>query len=58
LGAGRKVRSLESGCHVAVTHEILWDARNDRGRAVASGLYFIHPVSRVGSEILRLNLLR
>ncbi|MDP6802356.1 MAG: M6 family metalloprotease domain-containing protein [Gemmatimonadota bacterium] len=38
--SGRKVRGLVHGQHVAGTHEIVWDGRDDSGMTVASGVYF------------------
>lgn len=37
---GRRVRALASGPRAAGPHAVSWDLRDDRGRAVASGLYF------------------
>lgn len=37
---GRRVRQLVSTEQPAGRHEVIWDARDDRGRAVASGVYF------------------
>lgn len=36
---GQKVRTLVSGYQLAGSYRILWDSRNDTGRAVASGVY-------------------
>lgn len=38
--AGRRIRSLVSGYVPAGTHEAAWNGRDDRGRRVASGVYF------------------
>jgi hypothetical protein len=56
--AGRKVRSLETGHVNAGVHEITWDGRNDNGRSVASGFYFIRLASDAGTMAHRLNLVR
>ncbi len=37
---GTRVRELRSGFHFAGEHAVTWDARDDRGDAVASGVYF------------------
>jgi uncharacterized repeat protein (TIGR01451 family) len=37
---GRRVRQLVAGEQAAGRHEVVWDARDDRGRTVASGIYF------------------
>jgi len=37
---GRLVRSLESGARTAGEHEQRWDGRDNRGRPVASGVYY------------------
>jgi photosystem II stability/assembly factor-like uncharacterized protein len=39
--AGRCVRTVESGYREAGQHEAHWDGRNDQGRAVSSGTYFM-----------------
>jgi len=39
--AGRKVRTLLDGRIDAGEHEIPWDGEDDRGRAVASGVYLL-----------------
>ncbi|MBZ0268896.1 T9SS type A sorting domain-containing protein [bacterium] len=38
--AGRRLRTLVSGTLPAGRHEIRWDGRDERGRQVASGVYF------------------
>ena len=38
---GRRVRHLVSGMFTAGTHEFAWDGRDDDGRAVRSGAYFM-----------------
>jgi hypothetical protein len=39
--SGRQVRSLTRQAYDAGTHELLWDGRDDQGRAAASGVYFV-----------------
>jgi len=39
---GRLVRSLVDGLMTAGTHTTIWNGRDDRGRAVASGVYVLH----------------
>jgi hypothetical protein len=38
---GRKVRTLYDGIQEIGEHSILWDARDEFGAAVASGVYFV-----------------
>ena len=38
---GRRVRSLASETWDAGVHELSWDGRNDEGRPIASGVYFV-----------------
>jgi hypothetical protein len=38
---GRRVRSLESSSFAAGTHEVPFDGRDNRGRSLASGIYFV-----------------
>ncbi|MCB0304106.1 MAG: T9SS type A sorting domain-containing protein, partial [Calditrichaeota bacterium] len=37
---GQKIRTLYEGTQLAGTHRISWDGRDDRGKALASGVYF------------------
>ncbi len=37
---GRRVRTLVDRAYAYGRHEVTWDGRDDRGRSVASGLYF------------------
>jgi hypothetical protein len=55
---GRSVRHLASGVYSAGVHEFTWDGRDDDGRAVRTGAYFV--AGRVGNERLsqRLFILR
>ena len=55
---GRSVRHLASGVFSAGTHDFAWDGRDDDGRAVHSGAYFV--AGRVGDQRLsqRLFILR
>jgi hypothetical protein len=55
---GRSVRHLARGMYSAGVHDFTWDGRDDDGRAVRTGAYFV--AGRVGSERLsqRLFILR
>ena len=53
---GQKVRSLKSGNYSAGTHTCLWDAKDDGGSRVASGLYFAM-LSYQGKQLSRKLLL-
>jgi hypothetical protein len=55
---GRSVRHLASGVYSAGVHEFTWDGRDDDGRAVRTGAYFV--AGRVGDERMsqRLFILR
>jgi len=37
---GAEVRTLVSGYYPAGRHDVVWEGRDDDGRAVASGIYF------------------
>lgn len=39
--SGRRVRSLETGLTSAGIHNLLWDGRDDEGRPLPNGIYFI-----------------
>jgi flagellar hook assembly protein FlgD len=55
---GRRIRHLASGVYSAGVHQFTWDGRDDDGRAVRTGAYFV--AGRVGDERLsqRLFILR
>jgi hypothetical protein len=55
---GRRIRHLASGVFSAGVHDFTWDGRDDDGRAVRTGAYFV--AGRVGDERLsqRLFILR
>ncbi|HIC39319.1 MAG TPA: T9SS type A sorting domain-containing protein, partial [Candidatus Marinimicrobia bacterium] len=36
---GRKIRSLYNGIQIPGQHEVRWDAKNDNGRSMSSGVY-------------------
>jgi flagellar hook assembly protein FlgD len=38
--SGALVKTLVSGAVAGGRHEVRWDGRNERGEAVASGIYF------------------
>ena len=44
--AGRTVRTLVGGPLTARVHPLTWDLKDDAGRGVSPGLYFIH--ARIG----------
>ena len=39
--AGQKVRTMTSGALSAGSYRLIWDGRDDRGRNVATGIYFV-----------------
>lgn len=39
--AGRRVRRLAAGARAAGTHTAVWDGRDDAGRTMPSGMYFV-----------------
>ena len=45
---GRRIRSLASGYWEKGLHEVSWDSRNDVGKSVASGVYFVQLRTREG----------
>jgi hypothetical protein len=55
---GRCVRHVFEGGETAGAHSAPWDRRDDRGAAVAPGVYFAHLVTAERSESVRLALAR
>ncbi len=56
--SGRAVRTLESTVPGAGIHEAVWDGRDDRGKAVASGVYVCRLEQVPDAPALKLVLLR
>lgn len=55
---GRLVKTIVAGRRVAGTHEVVWDGADDRGRRVASGVYFAHFEAGAAVQTHRLVLLK
>jgi predicted outer membrane repeat protein len=55
---GKRVRELVSDTRPAGMHEVAWDATDDRGHAVASGVYFVRVQSHGWTEARKLMLLK
>lgn len=49
---GQRVRSLLEGRKEAGVYSVVWDGRNDRGEAVAAGLYFVRLESQADNLAL------
>jgi hypothetical protein len=57
--AGQRVRTLVSDVRApGVVHTIEWDGRNDRGRSVASGVYFYRLVTADATQTKKMVLLK
>ena len=56
--AGRRVTTLVSGMMAAGQHEVVWRGRDDRGDAVASGVYFSRLVSGKQMQTRKMLLLK
>ena len=50
---GRRVRRLLDGDAVAGTHRATWDGRDDAGRALGAGIYFVRLQTPTGERSLR-----
>ncbi|MBD3219977.1 hypothetical protein GF314_01935 [bacterium] len=55
---GQLVRELARGEYTAGHHELVWNGRDDRGGAVASGVYFAEVRSGPDTELTKLTLVR
>lgn len=49
--SGRVVRNLNCSPASAGTQSVFWDARDDRGHLLASGIYFLRLTSSNGDEV-------
>jgi hypothetical protein len=56
--SGRKVALLQEGSLAAGQHERQWDGRDDAGRRMASGVYFLHFEAAGVQEEMKLVLLK
>ena len=56
--SGRLVRTLISSELAAGLHEVMWDARDDAGRAVASGVYVYRLTAGTDVAVRRMTLVR
>ncbi len=56
--AGRVVRTLVDGARDAGEHSVLWDGKNERGGAVATGVYFVKVTSRDGVDTQKIALIK
>lgn len=55
---GQPVRQLKNAVEMAGMHQIIWDGKDDRGQALASGLYFYRLQTAYGHLTRRLILLK
>jgi len=55
---GQKIRTLVRETRPSGLHEVIWQGRDDRGGAVASGVYFVRMITANESFVRRLALLR
>jgi endonuclease I len=55
---GRQVASLEDEPRAAGAHVLTWDGRDQEGRTLASGVYFVRLSTSRGSRAARVTLLR
>ena len=56
--AGQKVKTLTNGLYPAGDHTVNWDATNDDGGSVASGVYFYRLQSTTNEEVKKMVLIR
>jgi flagellar hook assembly protein FlgD len=56
--AGQKVRTLVDEVMPAGSHTFTWDGTNDRGGALASGIYFYRVVAGTETVTKKMTLLK
>jgi flagellar hook assembly protein FlgD len=56
--SGRRIRTLIDGRLDAGRHTVLWDGTDDRGRRVATGIYFCRLESTDSTNTLKLALVK
>jgi flagellar hook assembly protein FlgD len=55
---GQQVRVLMNGDAAAGVHTVVWDARDDSGSPVPSGLYLYRLITAGGVEVQKMQLVR
>ena len=55
---GRRVRVLAEGAFAAGRHERLWDGRDQGGRRLGSGVYFVRLLTADGTSVGRVAMLK
>ena len=55
---GRRVRTLTRGDYSAGMQSLIWDGRDESGRSVASGIYFLRVSTGGQSQTLKVAVLR
>jgi len=56
--AGRRVRGLSDGFLSPGVHDLLWDGRNEEGRAVAAGIHLVRVSMTEGTTTGRFVIVR
>jgi hypothetical protein len=55
---GRRVRGVHAGVHPAGPVRLVWDGRDDQGRTVGSGVYFVRTAAAGDTRVTRAVLVR
>ncbi len=55
---GARVRTLVDGAQPAGRHSLHWDGRDDRGRTLATGVYFCRLATAVSVQVIKMSLIQ
>lgn len=55
---GRKVTTLTEGLLAEGEHSLIWTGKNDRGEAVATGVYLCRVKLESEEQVLKLNYMK
>lgn len=55
---GQKINTLFSGNMEEGNHKLLWNGMDDKGSSVASGIYFVRLTGAVGTQNMKLMVLK
>jgi flagellar hook assembly protein FlgD len=55
---GRRVRELARGTWSADRHVVTWNGRDNRGRELASGVYFVRLTAGAESAVTKVTLIK
>ena len=56
--AGRLVRTVATGTYPAGVHDVSWNGKDERGRTVAPGVYFLRAITGERTDVRKVVVVR